>query len=504
MRLWCYKSLLTNKSIFVKEMSWKKNNYSHSSRSKLKKVDPIADPKSPDFVSNFLSDWEMCRDRHNGQKEILHGFFVENAQYTLVKAGRKFAKTTVAIDIAWRWGHENPNEVIYLCYPTITQAIEILWEEKRLQWCDQKDEWMFEKYVAKTDDSKHILTFHNGTYIKLIGTWSEARGRGTQPGLLIVDEMQDCKGDYLDAMDPNLAAKDGRCYMSGTPPKKRNHWYDWQDRIDANPRGKRFVFSSYANDKLPHLKGWLDQKHKELLKANKEDEWLREYMAQDCFSHADRILPDPKFQELPSLSIQVEQFSYIDRIPFMSIATTPNYLCCIFGVLIKRKLLFVLESHIFPQIWDKSFKEMYPELVEKEKLVTEKCGQKIRRLVWDESKSFQDLIDGFTHCRKDIKWQERGIVLLRELMVMDKILFSDRVSDFGPECQNALIDESAKDVEKKYPFLCALAMTANEYFSMERISPPKYFPFDKYDALRDMGIPIPKKKKGKELFSFGW
>lgn len=485
-------------------MSWKKDYSPKSYEKTPKKIIEIPDPKGKEFQHKFLEDWTKCRERHSGQIKILDEFFERKAQYLLVKAGRKFAKTTTAIDIAWRWGNEHPNEVIYLCYPTITQAIEILWEEKRLQWCDLKDPWMFDKYVSETNDAKHILTFNNGTYIKLIGTWSEARGRGTQPGLLVVDEMQDCKGEYLDAMDPNLAAKDGHCYMSGTPPKKRNHWYQWENRVENNPRGKKFVFSSYENDKLPHLKAWLDQKKIELIRAGKEDEWLREYMAQDCFSHADRVLPDPTLCESSEMLARAICVPVAELIPFMAVSTLPNYFCATVGWLIKRRSLLIYDCQVIPQIWSRSFKDMYPLLIPKETEVAKICNHKMRRIVWDESKTFQDIVDGFTHCRKDIKWQDRGIVLLREMMAMGKITFSEKLADFGPECQNLLMDESIKDVEKKYPLICTLAMACNEYFSMERLETPKHYPFDKYDALRDMGIPVPKKKKGKSLFTFGY
>jgi len=123
-------------------------------------------------------------------------------------------------------------------------------------------------------------------------------------------------------------------------------------------------------------------------------------------------------------------------------------------------------------------------------------------LVWDESGSFADIITGFTKCRRDIKWQDRGIPILRELMVKEKIRFSREVADFGLECQNLLIEENEKDVQKNYPHICTLAMMVNEYFSQDKISIPHLKPFDKYEAFREMGIPCPPTKKGKTLFTF--
>ena len=457
---------------------------------------------TPKITNGFLQDWEECRDRHEGQKQVLSAFFEEKCQYIILRAGRKFAKTTTNIDIAWRFGMENQNAVIYYCCPTITQAIEILWDEKRLQWCDLKSDWMKSRYITKTDDSKHMIWFTSGSYIKLIGTWSEARGRGTQPDLLIVDEMQDCSSDYLDAVDPNLAAKNGFCVMTGTPPKKRNHFHIWEDRVSKNPRGKIFHFTSYANEKIPHLKGWLDNKKLELIDSGKEDVWNREYMAVDCFSSADRVLPDPVFVDPYTLMQSLMKFSYQDRFPVVGIAVETHYLCSMFAIVIPQKFIYILDKKSFTHIWNKSFVEIYPELTKNLKELQDLCTKKMQFYVSDDSKSFKDVILGFSECKKDDKWQDRGIPLLREMMLNKKILISDKVEDFGPECQNILREESRKDVQQNYPHICALAMLVNEFFQMEKIKAALPHKFDPIQALVEAGIVVQPKASDKTLQIF--
>lgn len=464
---------------------------------------PVVKHRSP-LVEKFLNDWRECRDRHPGQREVLKAVFEDNCQYVFYRAGRKGAKTTTGIDVAWRLANEAPNRVGYLCYPTITQGIEVVWEERRLQTCDQKDDTMFNKYVEKVDDSRHIVRFSNGSFVKLIGTWSEARGRGTQPDFLIYDEVQDCSPHYMDAMDANLAAKPhAQCVMMGTPPKKRNQYEEWYERVQANPRGKVFHFTSYDNIRLPHLKEWLDNKKIELSKAGKEDVWLREFMAEFCYSSSDRILPDATFLEKEVIDLKARLFAYGDRIPVLAISVHPTYFCCILAVLIPRKMIFVMDHLVFPQVWDKAFSQMYPEINDKVKVLQDFCGKKIRNIVWDESEAFTDVISGFSRCRKDIKWTDRGIPLLKELMIKDKICFSREVADFGLECQNMLIEENQKEVQKNYPHICTLAMMVNEYFSQEKVAIHTATPFDKFDAFREMGIPCPPKNKNKSIFSFG-
>ena len=461
------------------------------------------EPPSKHEKPTFIQDWIKCRDRHPGQTEVLKALFDDGCQYVFYRAGRKGAKTTTAIDAVWRQALEQPNRVIYLCYPTIAQGIEVVWEERRLQTCDQRDDWMFDKYVEKVDDSRHIVKFCNGSFVKLIGTWTEARGRGTQPDFLVFDEFQDCNPDYIEAMDANLAAKENsKCLIMGTPPKKRNQYEEWWERIKSHPKGKTFHYTSYDNIRLPHLKEWLDNKHVELVKAGKEDVWLREYMAELCYSSADRVIPDPKFMEKEEMLKSLSLFDYRERIPVLAVSVHPTYFCAILATLLPRKMVFMFDHMIIPQVWDKSLAEIYPLLGEKVKFIQDLCHKKIRQLVWDESGAFIDIVTGFTKCRKDIKWQDRGFPLLRELMVKEKIKFSRDVADFGVECQNMLIEETDREVQKNYPMVCTFAMMVNEYFSQEKLSIPQFKEFDKYQAFRDMGIPCPSKPKYNNFLRF--
>ena len=221
-------------------MSWQKQIKAKSGK---KVEDDIVATVDENYFQKFLEDWKSCRDPHEGQQKILDSVFEEKCQYVFVRAGRKLAKTTTGIDIAWTLCNQAPNRVGYFCYPQIAQGIEVIWEERRLQSCDLKDDSMFDKYVVKVDDTRHIVKFANGSFVKLIGTWTESRGRGTQPDYVIFDEFQDCNPDYIEAMDANFAAKPhAQCVILGTPPKKRNHYEEWYERVSLNRKRTRFPF----------------------------------------------------------------------------------------------------------------------------------------------------------------------------------------------------------------------------------------------------------------------
>src|ERR1700733_1523836 len=115
-----------------------------------KKVDEESEEEKaeadPVYIRKFLEDWEQCRERHPGQLLVLKTIFEEKKKYVFYRSGRKGAKTTTGIDAAWKAANLAPNRVVYLCYPSIAAGIEIVWEERRLQTCDLKNDSMLEKY----------------------------------------------------------------------------------------------------------------------------------------------------------------------------------------------------------------------------------------------------------------------------------------------------------------------------------------------------------------------
>lgn len=462
--------------------------------------------KNEELEQSFLQDWESLRVRHSGQQELLDAFFIDGKKYVFARFGRKGAKTATNIDIAWRYSYENPRSTTYICLPTIVQAIEIYWDEKRLQWCDIQDPWMCEKYLENVDNNKHIITFKNGSTIKLIGTWSESRGRGTQPNLLIADELKDCSGEYLDAMEPNLAAKpDARCIMTGTPPKKRSHFHEWEDRIKANPEGFHRHYSSYINTALPHLAGWLDRKKEELIAAGKEDVWLREYMAEDSFRSDERVLPDIKFQDLDALLHLVRTSDASAFHPIVGVIVTEEKICITYSALLYSKYtgtkIFTFESNLVSRIWDLGYHALNAQIQSKIEFYAKIFSKSWRKVVFDETNSLSHVLPGFFDARKDLNWKVRGIPLLREMIISDTIQFASPSSEIGVEAQNLLKEDDIHD----FPNVCCMAMLANEFYQPQTLSRVEKEIWDKYKPLRDAGIPTPvRRKKAKTLFQKNW
>jgi len=459
-----------------------------------------------DLYDVFWKELRKRRTFHEGQEEIFDAFFEKKMKYLFFRMGRKGAKTAANIVAAWGYCLLNPRSTCFVTLPTITQAIEVYWDENRLQWCDLPDPDLFDMFVKQTDKSKHILTFVNDSSIKLLGTWSEARGRGTQPNLLIVDEVQDCNADYLDGMEPNLAAKeDARCIMSGTPPKKLNHYHTWEDRIRNNDEGICFHYSSYINTCLPHLAPWLDKKHKELVDAGKEDQWIREYLAEDCFSSDERVLPDVSLVDYDEMLRNLKSVDPTAFVPILSVVMTEQTLCASYGVMLQRRefgtTIKILEMEVTSRLWDTTISGLYDKMREKMEGYSRVFTQKWHMVLSDETESFADIVTEIRKCRTDIKWKKRGIPLLKEMILTKNIEFSTKCDQFGVESQNLLKEDNIMESTT----VCNMAMLANEYYQAVYQQPEEKKRWDELAPLREAGIVCyPKKTKNKHIMSINW
>lgn len=471
-----------------------------------KKYTDNLDGDRKDLHLQFMKELRKRRELHDGQEALLKAFIEDGFSKLFFRIGRKGTKTTVLIISAWYYMLQAPNRNCYIVAPTISQAEDIYWDENRIQWCDMPDKDLHDMFVKDISIQKKMITFVNGSYIKLLGTWSGEKGRGGQPSLLMVDETKDCKASYLDGMDPNLAAKaDSKVIFAGTPPKKRNHFHEWEDRIRNDPQGICFKYSSYVNTALPHLKHWLDRKREELIAAGKEDEWLREYMAEDCFSSDERVLPDIDLVEHEEFIAALLRARPTSFIPMLGVTLTQEKLSACFCVSYYQKFdgmkIWPLEMYTNAKLWNTSYHEIYAQLEEKMSEWSSHFPKEWRKIIHDETKSFSDVIPGFASSREDQKWDKRGIPLLKEMILGKKISFSTKSDVFAVEAQNLLKEDNLSE----FPAVCTMAMLANEYYQAPSAPKNEQAIWDKLAPLRQAGIPTnPPRSKRKTLYRFNW
>lgn len=194
------------------------------------------------------------------------------ARYKIIRAGRKFGKTTYAMYQALKWLGP-PNSRIWFLAATYRQAKLITWNEfKRLI--------PHEAMKRKPNDTDLTITLKNGSELSLLGTDDMDMLRGPAPDGVIFEEAALHKRDvWYEVIRPNLMVKKAPALFISTP-KGFNWFKDLEDaaRLSCLQGGDEWaVFHRTVYDN-PHI----DPKEIEQAKRDCDNDqiWRQEYMAE--------------------------------------------------------------------------------------------------------------------------------------------------------------------------------------------------------------------------------
>lgn len=197
---------------------------------------------------------------------------VNSRRFTLVRAGRKFGKTTYALYKTLKWLGPPNSQIWYLC-ATYKQAKLIAWQEfKRLI--------PPEALKRRPNDTDLIITLKNGSELYLIGTDEMDTIRGLKPKGVVFEEAAMHKREvWHEVVRPNLLVYKAPALFISTP-KGYNWFKDLEDEAKASIRRGEddwavFHFSVFDNPTL-------DVAEIEKAKAGCDNDavWRQEYMAE--------------------------------------------------------------------------------------------------------------------------------------------------------------------------------------------------------------------------------
>ena len=197
---------------------------------------------------------------HETQKKVasdLHRFRV-------LCCGRRWGKTTLAIDTLKARASIMPNSRVVYIAPTIQQARDIAWEQLKKEFKG-----------ADLNETRLEIRIPNGSYIALRGWEAVETLRGQKFDLVIIDEVASMRGfwgSWQEVIRPTLTDTKGEAMFISTP-KGFNHFYDLFNEERRDKDYKSFHFSSHQNPFLPV---------EELNKAKEElteDRFSQEYLA---------------------------------------------------------------------------------------------------------------------------------------------------------------------------------------------------------------------------------
>lgn len=194
------------------------------------------------------------------------------ARFKILRAGRKFGKTTLAERVALD-GLRFPNSTWWHIAPTYKQSKLISWEKfKRIIPA--------EAMGKKPNDTDLIITLKNGSQLFLMGSDNEDSLRGPEPnGITLEEAAYHGSTVWTKVLRPNLMPKRAPAYFI-TTPNGYNWFKDLEDEAKrlislGDKEWEIFHYSCYDN---PHIS------REEISDARKscdtEEVWRQEYLAE--------------------------------------------------------------------------------------------------------------------------------------------------------------------------------------------------------------------------------
>lgn len=213
---------------------------------------------------------------HAGQQEIAEASL--KYRYLVIRAGRRFGKSSLALNIVLREAISNPGRY-WIIAPEYTQA-------KSIYWRDLVNEYIPKELILKKNDNELILEIMSKvpgktSIIEFKGSDREDKLRGAGLNGVVLDEYAFQKETVWDKIvGPMLVQTNGWAIFITTPNGVANHFKKfWDDAVameaDGNPLWKTFHFTSYDNPTIKREN--LEAERKRLTEEFFTQEYLAEF-----------------------------------------------------------------------------------------------------------------------------------------------------------------------------------------------------------------------------------
>lgn len=200
-------------------------------------------------------------------------------KYLVIRAGRRFGKSSLALNIVLREAIYNPGRY-WIIAPEYTQA-------KSIYWRDLVDEYVPPNIIIKKNDNELILEIMavdgKTSVIEFKGSDREDKLRGAGLKGVVLDEYAFQKESVWDkVVGPMLVQTDGWAIFITTPNGVSNHFKKfWDDAVafetdnESQKLWKTFHFTSYDNPTIKREN--LDAERARLTEEFFTQEYLAEF-----------------------------------------------------------------------------------------------------------------------------------------------------------------------------------------------------------------------------------
>lgn len=213
---------------------------------------------------------------HAGQAEIADACLIYKR--VVVRAGRRFGKSSLALNIVFREALSNPGRY-WIVAPEYKQA-------KSIYWRDLVDEYIPKELIIKRNDNELILNIHSlvpgkTSIIEFKGSDNENSLRGAGLKGVVLDEFAFQREHvWSKIISPMLVQTDGWALFITTPNGVANHFKGfWDIALDKETEKKNewktFHFTTYDNPLIK--KANIDKEKAMLTPEFFEQEYMAEF-----------------------------------------------------------------------------------------------------------------------------------------------------------------------------------------------------------------------------------
>ena len=202
---------------------------------------------------------------HVNQQKIIDS----SARFKVINCGRRFGKTTFAINTLFLAALLQENGTYWYVAPTYRQAKQIAWR-MLFQLYNKNSKKLFAK---QPNESQLSMQLYNGSYIELKGADNEDSLRGVGLNGVVLDEYATMKPNvWEEIISPTVTDTRGWAIFISTP-KGYNHFHKiYQDALKLDG-WEAFSFTTYDNPRI--TKAEIDRTKETM----SEDFFAQEHMA---------------------------------------------------------------------------------------------------------------------------------------------------------------------------------------------------------------------------------
>lgn len=190
-------------------------------------------------------------------------------RFRVVDCGRRFGKTTLAIEEIKGKALAKPTRIAYIA-PTFQQARDIAWETLKNELRSitiKANSSILEMRVRTIQEEESVIVLRGWESIETL--------RGQQFDFIVIDEiasMRNFWSNWQEVIRPTLTDTKGECLFISTP-KGFNHFYELFQKENEDLDYKSFHFTTYDNPFIP-----VEEINKAKIEVT-EDRFAQEYLA---------------------------------------------------------------------------------------------------------------------------------------------------------------------------------------------------------------------------------